>query len=139
MALSLLFWRRVWAGQMEPETVARLLAYLERVSSLPEAAEASGESDAFMATLAVKLAEKLETLPWPDQREAARVAIRFASPVFSEELGARSRAAAQGGDLKRSRELALLALDAEAATAEMLGEADPGAPGMNARASFIAR
>ncbi|HEX9734999.1 MAG TPA: helix-turn-helix domain-containing protein [Thermoanaerobaculia bacterium] len=123
--LSLLFWRRLWAGAMEREAVEEVLAYFERLSGLPEEGDADGEGDAFTAALAAELASMLEPWPWLEQREAARYAIQFASPCFYEELTARSRAAARRGDLKRAMELAELALDSVEATEEMVGEADP--------------
>lgn len=126
-SLSPLFWRRLYAGKMRAEAAEEAVAYLERLSTLPEDADADGD-DGVMPALASGLCEMLEPWPWPDQREAARYAIRCSSPLFSDQLNERSREAARRGDLKRSAELAELAREAVKATEEMNPPCPPGNP-----------
>jgi AraC-like DNA-binding protein len=122
--LSLLFWRRLYAGKVRTEVVAQVLEYYERLMAPHAEVDADGD-DGFLPALASELADMLEPWPWPEQLEAVRQAIRWSTPMFSDLLHERSVEAARRGDLARSAELAELSLAAVEATEEMVGAPDP--------------
>ncbi len=111
------YWRRMLAGELTDAESRALDAYLERlapdttVTAVATASDDGARWTKLRQTIAQGLADRLDRLPFSEQRRLAR-AVFFPDGTYFELLSRLSREAA---DPKRGVELALVAVDSLAA------------------------